>query len=142
MIGKTMSKKITERTFITEHTLELRHAPTGKFLDERGALADHIKANNFFQHWQIQENTISFFDGEKGIQTKGAVVSYKNIAFLTYKPSSQNYFKEQALSFWKMLLKYKNYTIPEINRFGARTRCYIPSKLEFQEINNIIYSIH
>ena len=133
-------EKNSESIFIVEHMLELRHDAVGTFLDVRGFVADYIKKNGMFPHWQIVENSISFFDSPTRINDIGAIVSYNKIGFLSYDPSTQNYFEDKAQKFWKTLTKNKHYTIPEINRFGTRTKCYIPSNLDFNEIKNKIFS--
>lgn len=133
-----MPKNNNERTYITEHILELRHEATGNFLDCRGFIADYIKKNGLFPHWSIIENSVSFFDTEKGINDVGAVVSYNRVCFLSYDPSTENYFEQKALQFWKTLQNNKHYIIPTIERFGARTKCYVPSKLSFIEISKRI----
>ncbi len=83
---------------------------------------------------------MNFFDTEQGISQKGAVVSYQNVGFTVYNPPTCNYFKEQASSFWKKLAKLNEYNIPQIKRFGVRTKCFIPCGISFEEINNHIRS--
>jgi hypothetical protein len=135
-----MSKNTSEVTYVTEHILEIKHEPTGKFLDVRGSIADYITKNEMFSHWNINETSVSFFDTPAGIKDVGAVVSYDKIIFLSYNPSTQNYFEDKAVKFWKILERNEQYVIPEIGRFGARTKCFIPSKLSFNDINNRVYT--
>ncbi|MDO8953530.1 MAG: hypothetical protein Q7V63_01620 [Gammaproteobacteria bacterium] len=133
-----MPKNQEKRIFITEHTLELRHAPLGIFIDKKGFIADYIKEQGLFPHWRVQENSISFFDTDKGIKSKGAVISFKNVVFIIHNPATTNYFQDQAISFWKKVLKQKTYSVPKIQRLGVRTKCYIPSELSFHEIHELM----
>ena len=133
-----MTKKETGK-YITEHFFELRHDASGRFLDLRGKIADHIKKNNICQHWSIQENTISFFDEENIANKLKAIVSFNKITVISRDPPTHNYFQDQSLAFWKAINEIKEYDIPEINRFGARTKCYIPAnKFEFKDMYNNI----
>lgn len=137
-----MSKDIREIVYITEHILELRHEAVAKFLDVRGFITEYFSKNNVvLPHWQVNENTVSLFDNQLGVKEIGAVVSYDKIVFLTYNPNTKNYFEDKAMKFWKLLGENKHYTIPDILRFGARTKCYIPSNLNFEEINKKIYTM-
>lgn len=135
-----MAKK-NDEIYITEHTLELRHAAVGKFLDVRGKVADYIKDKKFFTHWAIQENTISFYDDGSALNKPKATISFNAIAFITTNPPTKNFFQEKAISFWNAVSSNEDYIIPSISRFGARTKCYIPVKdLTFSKIHERIYS--
>ncbi len=133
-----MTKKETGK-YITEHIFELRHNAFGRFLDLRGKIADQIKEKELCQHWSIQENTISFLDKEGVINKPKAIVSFNKIAVITRDPPTHNYFQDQSLAFWKAINAIKEYDIPEITRFGVRTKCYIPANnLEFKDVYNNI----
>jgi len=117
----------SNKIFITEHVLELKHAAAGKFLDVRGEVADYIKKENLFVHWGIRENTISFYE-EEGIPNKPkAMIGFNSIVFVAPNPATQNFFQEKAICFWNIVKKNKFYIVPKISRFGSRTKCYIPA---------------
>ena len=121
--------------FITEHVFELQHEVKGKFLDIKGTIADAIREAAIFPDWQIDANLIKFYNG-KTIDDKDieAIISYNLIRFMSYDPSTKNYFEEQLKKFIKTLRSLDVYDIPKINRFGVRTKCFIPSQLTFNDI--------
>lgn len=125
---------------VTEHTLEVRHDACGKFLDVRGYIADHIRASDLFPHWQIETNVVSFTDLPHKADKIGAFAGFKSAGLFSFDPDTRNYFEDQAGKFWKALNKNQFYTIPNITRFGCRTKAFLNSNQSFDEINKTLYS--
>jgi hypothetical protein len=128
-----------EKIILAEHVLEVRHVASGTFLDVRGYVADYIRQNRFFPHWQIDATVISFRDEPDTIKTEGAFVGYKSAGYVTLNPFTRNYFFDRASSFWDLLLKNSRYKIPEPTRFGTRTKLFFPSSHGFDEINKAMF---
>lgn len=137
-----MKTKEHKPDLITENILELQHEATGIFLDIKGRLADNVRQSGMFSDWQIDSNLIKFYNGNPTVVTKNmdAIVGYNLVRFNTYNPSTENYFEDNALKYIKLLQQKDMYQIPTIKRFGARTKCFVPSKLEFTEINSTLFS--
>jgi len=57
-----MAKPKDEKVMLAEHTLEVRHFASGTFLDVRGYVADYIRQEGAFPHWQIDANVVNFRD--------------------------------------------------------------------------------
>ncbi len=138
-IGTIMGKKTNENLMLTEHILEIRHGASGSFLDVRGYVADYVRENGLFPHWKIDTNVVNFRDMQDHIKKDGAFAGYKSAGYLAYNPETRNYFSDKAGSFWKKLLDNKHYKIPQITRFGARTKVFIPSTKKFEEINELVF---
>ena len=49
-----------DKVMVTQHVLEVRHEPSGSFLDVRGYVADYIRNSGHFPHWKIESNIIPF----------------------------------------------------------------------------------
>ncbi|MBN2891382.1 MAG: hypothetical protein JXL97_05920 [Bacteroidales bacterium] len=133
-----MSKN-KERMIVTEHILEIRHQASGRFLDVRGYVADHFKSNELFPHWQIDTNVVQFRDAPKSPKKIGAFAGYKSAGLYTFDPETRNYFEDKAGQFWKTLSKNQFYTIPEIERFGCRTKAFLNCSEAFEDINDKLY---
>ena len=125
---------------VTEHTLEVRHDACGKFLDVRGYVADHIRATDLFPHWRIETNIVNFSDQPNKTEKIGAFAGFKSAGLFTFDAGTRNYFEDKSSQFWKALNKNQFYTIPNITRFGCRTKAFLNSKKSFEEINDILYS--
>lgn len=135
-----MPKTEPEKIMLAEHTLEVRHAAVGTFLDVRGYIADYIRNDGFFPHWTIETNVITFRDQPNETKTEGAFVAYKSAGFICFDPPTRNFFTDRASAFWKLLIKNTHYKIPEpLIRFGVRTKIFIPSPLRFEEINSQLF---
>ncbi len=134
-----MAKPRDEKVMLAEHTLEVRHSASGTFLDERGYVADYIRQEGFFPHWQIDANVVNFRDESSSVKSEGAFVGYKSAGYVALNPQTRNYFPDRASSFWKLMLKNNHYKIPNPTRFGARTKVFVPSKNSFDEINKTLY---
>jgi hypothetical protein len=133
-----MSKN-KERMIVTEHVLEIRHQASGRFLDIRGYVADHFRSNELFPHWQIDSNVVQFRDDPKTPKKIGAFAGYKSAGLYTFDPETRNYFEDKAGQFWKTLSKNQFYTIPEIERFGCRTKAFLNCSEDFENINERLY---
>ncbi len=133
--------KIPKQKVLTEQVLEVRNRVSGLFLDVRGEVADFVRDNNFLPHWKIEANVVNFFDEESKIEKEGAFIGYKNAGYISLNPPTDNFFKEKANKFWKLINTNKRYQIPEPTRFGLRTKIFIPSQKTFEEINNQFYEL-
>lgn len=131
--------KTKEQMIVTEHVLEVRYQASGRFLDVRGYIADHFKSNEMFPHWQIDTNVVQFRDAPKKPEKIGAFVGYKSAGLYTFDPDTRNYFEDKAGQFWRTLSKNQFYTIPEIERFGCRTKAFLNCSETFENINNKLY---
>ena len=136
-----MIKKEDEKILVAEQIFEVRHKPSGTFLDTRGYVADYIRESGFLPHWKIDANVVNFKDTHDGVSKEGAFAGYRNAGYVAYDPPTKNFFIDRATSYWKTLIKNRHYSIPAIERFGARTKVFIPSSLAFDEINNRVYSV-
>jgi len=133
-----MSKN-KDRMIVTEHVLEVRHQASGRFLDVRGNVADLFRSNGLFPHWQIDSNVVHFRDNPKSPKKIGAFAGYKSAGLYTFDPETRNYFEDKAGQFWKTLSKNQFYNIPEIQRFGCRTKAFLNCSKSFKDINNSLY---
>ncbi len=131
--------KNKERMIVTEHVTEVRYLASGRFLDVRGYVADHFKSVDLFPHWQIESNVVQFRDDPKTPKKIGAFVGYKSAGLYTFDPETRNFFEDKAGQFWKTLTKNQFYTIPEIERFGCRTKAFLNCTKSFEEINETLY---
>lgn len=134
-----MAKPKDDKVMLAEHTLEVRHLASGTFLDVRGYVADYIRQEGAFPHWQIDANVVNFRDEPASVKAEGAFVGYKSAGYVSLNPQTRNYFTDRASAFWKLLLKNNHYKIPDPTRFGTRTKVFIPSSRTFEEINKTIY---
>lgn len=134
-----MAKKQTGKIMLAEHILEVRHKASGTFLDVRGYVADYIRNNGQFPHWNIDTNVVNFHDDLEGFSRDAAFVGYKSAGYVVNNADTRNYFIDRASSFWTTLLKNKHYQIPNITRFGCRTKAFIPSDAGFDEINKAFF---
>ena len=134
-----MVKSKAERTMLVEHVLEVRHVPSGTFLDIRGYIADYVRQKGLFPHWKIDSNVVNFRDDPKSIKLEGAFVGYKNLGYVALNPQTRNYFVDRAISFWKSLINNERYKIPELTRFGTRTKIFMPLPQTFSEINKMLF---
>lgn len=131
--------KEEDKVIISEHVLEIRHQATGRFLDVRGLVADHIKAADLFSHWQIDTNVVNFSDAPQKPEKIGAFAGFRSAGVFVYDPDTRNYFEDKAGKFWRALTKNKFYDLPEITRFGCRTKVFLNSNKPFDEINEALY---
>lgn len=134
-----MPKHKDEKVMLAEHTLEVRHFASGTFLDVRGYVADYIRQEGTFPHWQIDSNVVNFRDDANSVKSEGAFVGYKSAGYVALNPQTRNYFTDRASSFWKLLLKNNHYKVPDPTRFGTRTKIFVPSSRTFEKINESIY---
>ena len=134
-----MVKKEQEKLMLAEHVLEVRHAASGSFLDVRGYVADYIRDSGHLPHWKIEANVVNFRDTPNEVKQEGAFAGYKSAGYMVYNPETRNFFVDRAGSFWRTLLKNNHYKVPDITRFGARTKVFLPSIKSFEEINAIIF---
>ena len=111
---------------LAEHVFEARHAPSGSFLDVRGYVADYIKSEGVLPHWKIDTNVVNFRDEPDSVKRDAAFTGFKSAGYVVYNPETRNYFSDKAGSFWKTLIKNNHYKVPEITRFGARTKAFMP----------------
>jgi hypothetical protein len=132
--------KNEDKVIVSEHVLEVRHQATGRFLDVRGYVADHIKGADIFPHWEIDTNVVNFRDSPQKSQKAGAFAGFKSAGLFVYDPDTRNFFEDKAGKFWKTLTKNQFYTLPELTRFGCRSKVFLNSEKTFEEINAEIYS--
>ena len=134
-----MAKKGDEKLMLAEQILEVRYIPSGSFLDVRGYVADYIRDSGFLPHWKIDSNVVNFRDKSDGVQKEGAFAGFRSAGYFAYDPETRNYFVDRAGSFWRTLQKNQHYKIPALERFGARTKVFLPSDKPFEEINHAVY---
>lgn len=123
-----MVKRPDEKLMLAEQVLEVRYVPSGSFLDVRGYVADYIRESGFLPHWKIDTNVVSFRDKPDKAEKEGAFAGYRNAGYFAYDPETRNYFVDRAGAFWRTLLKNKHYTLPALERFGARSKVFLPSE--------------
>ncbi len=133
--------KTNKEVMVVEHIFEARHHASGKFLDVRGLLADYIKGQGLFPHWNIDSNVINFRDTNTTIKSDGAYVGYSSAGYIVYNPDTKNYFKDKASSFWKNLKANQHYSIPDLVRFGARSKIFIPIDDSFENIHKKVHDV-
>jgi hypothetical protein len=139
MTGQHGTKASRDKVMIAQHGLEIRHEPSGSFLDVRGYVADYIRNNGYFPHWKIESNVVTFRDMPDKVKLDGAFAGYKSAGYLVYNPETRNYFVDKASSFWKALLNNSHYKIPKVTRFGCRTLIFVPTEMSFEKMNNLIF---
>lgn len=132
--------KEDHKVIVTEHVLEVRHQATGRFLDVRGYVADHIKGADIFPHWEIETNVVNFRDTPNKAERIGAYAGYKSAGVFVYDPDTRNFFEDKSGKFWRTLIKNQFYTLPDLTRFGCRTKAFLNSDKPFEEINSIVYA--
>jgi len=131
--------KEKDKVIVSEHVLEVRHQASGRFLDVRGYVADHIKGADLFPHWEIDTNVVNFRDAPRKPDKVGAFAGFKSAGVFVYDPDTRNYFEDKSGKFWKELNKNQFYTLPELTRFGCRTKAFLNSNMPFEDINSLIY---
>lgn len=129
----------TDKLMLAEHVLEVRHAASGTFLDVKGRIADFVRTQDLFPHWQIDQTVINFKDKPSKIERDGAFVGYKSIGYVVFDPQTRNYFVDRASAFWKRIQSNDVYPIPSPTRFGTRTKVFVPSELTFDQINKRMF---
>lgn len=132
--------KIEDKVIVAEHVLEVRHQATGRFLDVRGYVADHIRSADIFPHWQIDSNVVNFRDAPHNPEKVGAFAGFKSAGLFVYDPDTRNFFEDKSSKFWKTLVNNGFYAVPEVTRFGCRTKVFLNSQKSFDEINEALYS--
>ena len=138
---KQRNKKMKpEKIMLAQHVLEVRHEASGTFLDVRGIVADYIKKSGHFLHWQIDSNIVNFRDKADKVKMDGAFAGYKSAGYFVNDAETRNYFVDKASSYWKTLINNGHYELPEITRFGCRTRVFVPTNITFEEINNVVFN--
>jgi hypothetical protein len=134
-----MATKHEDKLMVAEQILEVRYTPSGSFLDVRGYVADYIRENGFLPHWKIDINVVSFRDKPEKAEKEGAFAGYRNAGYFVYDPQTRNFFVDRSGSFWRTLMKNEHYKIPDIERFGARTKVFLPSEKSFEDINKHVF---
>ncbi len=129
-----------EKLMLAEHIVEIRHAAAGTFLDVRGYVADYIRTSGFLPHWSIQTNIVNFRDKEDKVEKEGGFVGYKSLGYFVYNADTKNFFADRANAFLKLIMENKHYTIPDMTRFGVRTKVFIPCDLTFEAINSKFFN--
>jgi len=139
MPKKQRSKRDKDKLMLAQHVLEVRHTPSGSFLDVRGYVADYVRGSGLFPHWKIDTNVVNFRDMPDGVKLDGAFAGYKSAGYLVHNPETHNYFVDKATAFWKTLLKNQHYHVPEATRFGARTLVFLSSTMSFDQLNRLVF---
>lgn len=127
--------KQKKKVIVSEHVLEVRHQATGRFLDVRGNVADHVRGSDMFPHWQIKTNVIAFSDAPDKPNKVGAFAGFKSAGLFAYDPDTRNFFQDKCAKYWKILASNQFYTLPELLRFGCRTKVFLNSDKSFEQIN-------
>lgn len=128
------------KVIVSEHVLEIRHHATGRLLDVRGNVADYIKSADIFPHWEIDTNVVKFRDAPKKPEKVGAFAGYQSAGLFVYDPDTRNFFEDKFGKFWRTLVKNQHYSVPDITRFGCRSKLFYNSQKSFEDINSEIYS--
>lgn len=128
------------KVIVSEHVLEIRHHATGRLLDVRGNVADYIKSAEIFPHWEIDTNVVKFRDAPEKPEKVGAFAGYQSAGVFVYDPDTRNYFEDKSGKFWRTLVKNQHYVVPDITRFGCRSKLFYNSAKSFEEINSAIYT--
>ena len=134
-----MTKKAQEKTMFAEHVLEVRHAPSGSFLDVRGFVADYVREAEFLPHWKIDSNVVLFRDQSDKVVKEGAFAGYRSAGYMANDPQTRNFFPDRAGAFWRLLLKNGHYRLPALQRFGARTKVFLPAADSFEQVRKLVY---
>ena len=134
-----MPRKHDEKLMLAEQVLEVRYAPSGSFLDVRGYVADYVRDSGFLPHWKIDANVVNFRDKPDKVEKEGAFAGYRSAGYLAYDPETHNFFVDRGGSFWRLLQKNKHYALPSLQRFGTRTKVFLPSARPFEEINRSVF---
>ena len=128
------------KVIVSEHVFEIRHHATGRLLDVRGNVADYIKSADIFPHWEIDTNVVKFRDAPKKPEKIGAFAGYQSAGLFVYDPYTKNFFEEKSGKFWRTLVKNQHYVVPDITRFGCRSKLFYNSQKSFEDINSEIYN--
>jgi hypothetical protein len=136
-----MPRKQDEKLMLAEQILEVRHVASGSFLDVRGYVADYVRESGFLPHWKIDTNVVNFRDNSDKVQKEGAFAGYRSAGYFIYDPETRNLFVDRAGSFWRTIQKNQHYKLPNLERFGARTKVFLPSDKPFEEINRDFYQV-
>jgi hypothetical protein len=118
---------------------ELRYFPLFQFFDSRSAILSNVfrdprtKKNNF-DHWQLRENRVDFFDAD---QKRIFYVSYQNCGYQCENPPTENYSKDQILKYMTLVTEVIGDDIEEVQRIGFReTRVY--SVEDYQNLKKLL----
>ena len=136
-----MPKNVAEKIMVAEQVLEVRYVPVGSFLDVRGYVADFIRESGFLPHWKIDTDVVNFRDKPDMSAKEGAFAGYRTAGYFAYDPETRNFFVDRGGAFWRLLQKNQHYAIPALQRFGARTKVFLPSAKSFEEINRAVYQV-
>jgi hypothetical protein len=136
-----MAKREYEKLMVAGQILEVRHVPSGSFLDVRGYVADYVRASKFLPHWKIDASIVTFRDKPEKVDKEGAFAGYQSVGYLVNDPETRNLFIDRASLFWRTIQKNQHYRLPDLERFGARTKVFLPSAQSFDEINSGFYRV-
>lgn len=134
-----MVKIPDQKVMLAEHIFEVRHIASGSFLDVRGYVADYIRDKGFLPHWRIDRNIVHFRDKPENAEKEGAFAGYKTCGYVTYNPDTRHFFLDRAGLFWRLLQENKHYSLPALERFGTRTKVFLPSNEDFDSINKKVF---
>jgi hypothetical protein len=129
-----MARKQDEKLMLAEQILEVRYIPSGSFLDVRGYVADYIRQSGFLPHWKIDPNVVAFRDKPDTVGKEGAFAGYRSAGYYVYDPQTRNLFVDRGSLFWRTIQKNQHYKLPDLERFGARTKVFLPSEKTFDQI--------
>lgn len=114
-----------EQKLCSEHDVEVRYEPMGAFVNLRGIIADFIKTEGLFRHWNIGQNRVDFWDSDdRDSEPETAFVSYRNCGYRVHNPATQNYCADRATKFLAKLDDHEEYEYPNLVRLGVRARFY------------------
>ena len=134
-----MAKKQLDQYMVNEHVLEVRYDSSVSFLTGDGQVADYIRSVNLFPHWKIDANIVNFFDTPLEVKQLGAFIAFNRAGYIVKNPDTQNFFQEKAIAFWAKFLENNVFPLPEVDRFGTRTKIFLSSDKPFEEVNQAVY---
>lgn len=126
---------------LSEHSIEARHAPVGRFLDVRGSVADELITADLFPFWEIKDNVVRLRDGRNQVIKRGAFVGFKSLGLFSYQPDSRTTATEEFSLFWNVLNNSDLYKIPVPHRLGCRSKIFLKSAEPFEDLAARISSL-
>ena len=125
---------------ISTHFLEIRYEPLAIFLNIRGGIADFVKDQRQFPHWEIGSNRVDFW--KQGDRAHKGFVSFRNCGYEIQDPPTEHFFRDHAAKFISTLEKFPGLPFyPPIKRIGVRARFYHPvENINFEELRERFFN--
>lgn len=127
--------------YIAEEVLEVRYEPRGSFLAHAGEVADLVRDKGLFVHWELDRDRVDFRDSVVGGKDLTAFISFRNAGASAVNVPTRNFFRDQAMKFWKLVEQNDVFKIPKIQRIGVRNRCFIPLRSPFEAIEARVFDL-